>query len=199
VSPPRKRSADRSPTPAGKGIASPDLFAFLSRRRWLKLTLGAGGALLGTGLGGALLLRGWAPSIGGLAHLDDHEYQTLAKLATALFPPAQGFEADVEQMELPRLFDEFLDGEPEENVTDLRRALVLLEYGPLVYEHRFTTFSRLPRVEREEHFRSWMTSDDLTRRMVSVAFRKFLNLVFYDREEVWPHIGYPGPSLGAAR
>ena len=199
MAPPAEKKGDGSRSSARKGTASPDLFAFLSRRRWLKLTLGAGGALLGTGLGGAIVLRGWAPWVGGLSQLDDHEYQTLAKLATALFPPAQGFEADVERMELPRLFDEFLEGEPEENVTDLRRALVLLEYGPLVYEHRLTTFSRLPRVEREEHFRSWMTSDDLTQRMVSIAFRKFLNLVFYDREEVWPHIGYPGPSLGAPR
>jgi len=174
-------------------------FAFLSRRRWLKVALGAGGALLGSGFGGYLLLRGSAPAIDGLSELDDHEYQTLTKLSEAIFPSDEVFEADVERMELARAFDEFLAGEPEQNVTDLRRALTLLEFGPLVYERRFTTFSQLSRDEREAHFRAWMTSDDLTRRMVSVAFRKFLNLVFYDREEVWPHIGYAGPSLGAPR
>jgi hypothetical protein len=33
------------------------------------------------------------------------------------------------------------------------------------------------------------------RRQVSIAMRKFFNLVFFDRPEVWPYIGYPGPSL----
>jgi len=25
--------------------------------------------------------------------------------------------------------------------------------------------------------------------------RKFFNLVYFDHEQVWPHIGYPGPSM----
>ncbi len=165
----------------------------------MKLTLGAGGALLGSGVGGFLLLRGSAPSVDGLSVLDDHEHQTLTKLAEAIFPPHEDFEMDLADLELARAFDEFLAGEPEENVTNLRRALTLIEFGPVVYDHRLTTFSRLSRDEREDLFRAWMTCDDLTRRMVTVAFRKFLNLVFYDHESVWPHIGYPGPSLQAAR
>jgi hypothetical protein len=173
-------------------------FAFLSRRRWLKIGLSAGAALLGTGLGGFLVLRGSAPGVDGLRHLDDHEHQTLSKLAAMLFPSCCGFELDVNELDLARAFDEFLAGEPEDNVADLRRALTLLEFGPAIYDHRFTTFSRLPRDQREAFFRGWMTSDDLTLRMITVAFRKFLSLVFYDREETWPHIGYPGPSLRAA-
>ena len=48
----------------------------------------------------------------------------------------------------------------------------------------------LEEAERLAHFERWGTSDELLRRQVSVAFRKFLSLVFYDREEVWPEIGY---------
>jgi len=173
-------------------------FAFISRRRWLKLGLSAGGVLFGGSIGGFLLLRGDAPAVAGLRHLSDHEYQTLEGLVTAMFPPDDVFETDLAAMDLPRRFDEFLSGEPEKNVDDLKSALLLLELGPFLYDHRMTTFSRLSREAREAHFRDFMHSDDLTRRMVSVAFRKFLNLVFYDHESVWSHIGYPGPSAGAS-
>ena len=52
--------------------------------------------------------------------------------------------------------------------------------------------------ERSAHWQSWGTSDDLLRRQVSIAMRKFFNLVFFDHEEVWPFIGYGGPSLQRA-
>ena len=32
-------------------------------------------------------------------------------------------------------------------------------------------------------------------RQAATAFRKFLSLVFFDTPEVWPHIGYPGPTV----
>lgn len=169
-------------------------FGFISRRRWLKLSLTAGGVVLAGGAGALTLLRGSAPAVQSLLHLSDHEYQTLEKLVTAVFPPEGPFALDPASMDLPRRFDEFLAGEPEQNVSDLKSALFLLELGPLVYERRWTTFSRLSRHEREQHFERFMRSDDLTRRMLSVAFRKFLNIVFYDHESVWPHIGYAGPS-----
>lgn len=172
-------------------------FAFISRRRWLKLGLAAGGVILAGSTGGFLALRGSAPAVVGLKHLSDHEYQTLDRLVTAMFPVDEGFAIDLAARDLPRRFDEFLAGEPEKNVDDLKSALLLLELGPLLYDHRLTTFSRLSRDEREAHFSGFMHSGDLTRRMVSVAFRKFLNLVFYDHESVWPHIGYPGPTARA--
>jgi hypothetical protein len=41
-----------------------------------------------------------------------------------------------------------------------------------------------------------MESDDLTRRMVATAFRKFINLVHYDDPSAWGLIHYPGPATG---
>lgn len=190
-----ERRQDGAQTGGAAGGGGP--FGFLSRRRWLKATLWTGGAVLG-GLGAAgLWLRGCAPAVIGLEHLDDQEYRTLAKLVTVLFPPGGLIDVDASDMDLPRAFDEFLDGEPDENVSNLRTALTLLEYGPVVYDKRFTTFSELPRDEAQAHWDRWAVSDDLLRRQVSVAFRKVLTMFFYDREEVWPHIGYPGPSLAA--
>lgn len=184
---------------SSENTSSDGLFSFLSRRRFLKVSLVAGGAILGVGGGGLLALRGTAPTVDGLRVLDDHQYKTLASLVEIMFPKTDAIAVDVASMDLPRAFDEFLVNEPEHNVKDLRRALVLIEFGPLVFDRRLTTFSRLPANERVTHWRSWVSSDDLLRRQVSVAMRKFFNLVYFDHEQVWPHIGYPGPSLKRAK
>ncbi len=62
------------------------LFSFLSRRRFLKLSLVAGGTILGVGGAGVLALRGRAPKVEGLQVLDAHEYQTLQSLVVVMLP-----------------------------------------------------------------------------------------------------------------
>lgn len=168
-------------------------FAVVSRRRFLRGALAAGGVLLAAGGGGLLALRGSAPSVPGLRVLSDHEYQTFARLALALFPPGGAFSIGADRVDLARAFDAYLADEPEYNVRDLRRALTWLEYGPALYEHRATTFSRLSDVEGLAHFEGWAASDDPLRRQIALAFRKFVSLVFYDTPEVWASIGYDGP------
>lgn len=171
------------------------LFSFLSRRRFLKVSLVAGGAVLGAGGGGLLMLRGSAPKVEGLQLLDAHEYRTLQSLVEVMLPRTDAIPVDVASMDLPREFDAFLANEPEHNVKDLRKALVLIEFGPLVFDKKVTTFSRLDPLARTAHWNAWASSESLLRRQVSVAMRKFFNLVYFDHEAVWPHIGYPGPSL----
>lgn len=164
-------------------------FSVVSRRRFLK-ALAAGGLLAGGGVGWLAALRGCAPSVPGLRCLGDQEYRTLAALAIALFPEGGAFTVGAASMDLARTFDGYLADEDDDRQSDLKRALLLLEYGPLVYDHRHVTFSHLSPGEQLAHFERWSTSDELLRRQVAVAFRKFLSLVFYDREEVWPAIGY---------
>jgi len=171
------------------------LFSFLSRRRFLKLSLVAGGTILGVGGAGVLALRGRAPKVEGLQVLDAHEYQTLQRLVVVMLPQTAAIPVDAAAMDLPRAFDDFLANEPEHNVEDLKKALVLIELGPLVFEKKLTTFSRLSAADRAEHWNAWAVSDNLLRRQVSIAMRKFFNLVYFDHEQVWPHIGYPGPSM----
>lgn len=175
------------------------LFSFLSRRRFLKVSLVAGGAILGVGGGGLLALRGRAPKVDGLRVLDAHEYRTLRSLVEVMLPKTEAIPIDPESMDLPRAFDDFLSDEPEHNVNDLRRALVLIEFGPLAFDKKLTTFSRLDVAERATHWQEWALSDNLLRRQVSIAMRKFFNLVYFDHEQVWPHIGYPGPSMKRPR
>lgn len=183
-----------SDEPAGEG-----LFSFLSRRRFLKVSLVAGGAILGVGGGSLLALRGRAPEVEGLRVLDAHEYRTLQSLVEVMLPRTDAIPIDAAPMDLPRLFDGFLADEPEHNVKDLQKALVLIEFGPLAFDKKLTTFSRLEVAERSEHWKGWAASDNLLRRQVSIAMRKFFNLVYFDQEQVWPHIGYPGPSMKRAR
>lgn len=177
------------------GASSEGLFSFLSRRRFLKGSLVAGGAILGVGGGGLLVLRGSAPRVEGLRVLDAHEYRTLQSLVEVMLPRTDAIPVDASSMDLPRAFDDFLADEPEHAIQDLRKALVLVEFGPLAFDKKLTTFSRLDVAERTEHWNGWGVSDNLLRRQVSVAMRKFFNLVYFDHEAVWPHIGYPGPSL----
>jgi hypothetical protein len=176
-------------------IAGDGLFSFLSRRRFLKIGLVAGGAILGVGGGGLLALRGRAPKVGGLRVLDAHEYRTLQSLVEVMLPETKAIPVDATSMDLPRAFDAFLADEPEHNVKDLQKALVLIEFGPLLFDKKATTFSRLDAEDRDAHWSDWAVSDNLLRRQVSIAMRKFFNLVYFDHEEVWPHIGYPGPSM----
>jgi hypothetical protein len=171
------------------------LFSFLSRRRFLKVSLVAGGAVLGVGGGGLLALRGRAPDVDGLRILDAHEYRTLQSLVEVMLPRTDAIPVDAAPMDLPRAFDGFLADEPQHNIKDMRKALVLIEFGPLAFDKRLTTFSRLGVEERAQHWNEWGVSDSLLRRQVSIAMRKFFNLVYFDHEEVWPHIGYPGPSM----
>lgn len=161
----------------------------LTRRRFLK-ALGAGGLLVAGGAGWLVALRGCAPSIAGLSCLGDQEYRTLTSLAVALFPEGGAFAAGAASRDLARTFDVYLADEDDDRQSDLKRALLLLEYGPVVYDHRAVTFSHLSAEERLAHFESWATSADLVRRQVALAFRKFLSLVFYDDETVWAQVGY---------
>jgi hypothetical protein len=127
--------------------------------------------------------------------LDAHEYRTLQSLVEVMLPKTDAIPIDAASMDLPREFDGFLSDEPEQNVEDLRKALVLVEFGPLVFDKKLTTFSRLGVGERTAHWNEWAFSDNVLRRQVSIAMRKFFNVVYFDKEQVWPHIGYPGPSM----
>ena len=171
-----------------------DGFGVMSRRRWLALSLGAGGLVLSGGAAALYRLRGRAAPVSGLLHLSAHEYRTLTLLAAALFPRGGAFALGAAAHDLGRDFDQFLDGEPEYNRVDLKRALLLLEYGPVIFERRWTTFSALTEADRLAHYIAWATGDDLVRRQAALAFRKFLGTVFYDRPEVWPDIGYTGAA-----
>ncbi len=172
--------------------------ARFTRRRVLGLGLLSAGALVVSGVGAGVYLRGCAPSRLRLRAIDAHQYLTLERLVEALFTADAGCGVDVAALELPRAFDVYLADEPEEVASQLRNALLLLELGPVLDGHGASPFSRLSVDARARFFEGWMRGDDLTRRKITVALRKFFNLSLYDRPELWPHLGYPGPAFGGA-
>ena len=172
-------------------------FAVVSRRRWLRWTLGAAVAVAGTA-GAWRAFRGPEPKTAGLRQLSGREFATLAALARALFPSGGTPAPGADDLDLARAFDHFLADEPPWNQADLAKALLLLEIGPLVFERRLTRFTRLSTDAALAHFEQvWAEGPSVLRRQVAFAFRKFFALVYYDSEAVWPGIGYPGPSFFA--
>ncbi len=169
--------------------------ALLSRRRALKALLGLG-ALGAGGVGGLFALRGSAPEVAGLGALSPQTFRTFKALAEAVFsggPPGLADASD----ELARAFDGYLFDEPKWARDEANSALTLLEFGPVIFARRLKTFSHLAVDERLAHFISWGASDNGLLRQAATGFRKFLCLVFYDRPQAWPLIGYDGPLIRA--
>ena len=99
--------------------------------------------MLALGAGGYFALRGRAPDVEGLRVLDAHNYQTLQALVEVMFPKTEAIPLDAKTMDLSRAFDTYLADEPAQNIDDLKKALVLVEFGPLVFDRKLTTFSKL--------------------------------------------------------
>lgn len=187
--PDEPREAPEGGVPSSEGV-----FRAITRRRWLKWALG-GGVVLAGGGAGLWALRGSAAHVSGLAVLSDQEYRTLMAVAETHLPHGGPFATGAVDVDLGKVMDAFLEGQTATGLRDLKRALVLFEYGPLLFGHRLATFSNLSAAERLVEWRRWTNSDRLLQRQVALGFRKLMGMVFYDRPEVWPHIGYPGPSL----
>jgi len=170
--------------------------ALLSRRRALQALLGIGGLAAG-GVGGLAALRGSAPDVAGLRALSAQSFRTFKALAEAVFSGAPAGFADASD-ELARAFDGYLADEPTWAQDEAQQGLTLLEFGPLIFDRKLATFSHLDVAARLEHFASWGESDNAIRRQASTGFRKFLFLVFYDRPQAWPLIGYDGPLIRAS-
>lgn len=169
--------------------------ALLSRRRALQALLGIGGLAAG-GTAGLLSLRGSAPDVAGLRILSAQSFRTFKALAEAVFSGGPATLADASD-ELARTFDGYLADEPKWAQDEAQQALSLLEFGPLIFERKLSTFSHLTVAERLSHFEQWTVSDNGIRRQAATGFRKFLCLVFYDRPAAWPLIGYDGPLIRA--
>lgn len=166
-------------------------FGIVSRRGVIKAALASGGALA-LGGGGLVALRGSAPPVEGLKALSPHGYRTMKHLAAACFPELR---VEPPRIDLARAFDGYLADEPTLAQKEAGQALLLLEYGPVVFEGTLTTFSHLTFDDALAHFNRWSSSDSLLRRQVAGGLRRFNSLLFYDHPATWASIGYEGPLV----
>ena len=75
-------------------------------------------------------------------------------------------------------------------------ALQLFEWGPLLFDLRFTRFTRMSAAEQDASLEGWMTSRLGLRRMGFTALRNLAFLGYYSQDETWALIGYAGPAAG---
>lgn len=150
---------------------------------------------MGVAGGGMLALRGVAPEVVGLKVLSNQAYRTFSAVAAVHLPAGGAFAAGALDFDLARLFDGFLADQPAEEQREALVALHLVEFGPLLFERRWATFSQLSPDEQLNHWQEWARASAQIRREIYSGFAKFLGMAFYDRADIWPHIGYPGPSF----
>jgi hypothetical protein len=77
----------------------------------------------------------------------------------------------------------------------LPALLRLVEWGPPLFELRFSRFTRLAPDEQDASLRGWMQSRIGLRRTAFLALRNLAMLGWYAQEESWPGVGYAGPLL----
>jgi hypothetical protein len=77
-------------------------------------------------------------------------------------------------------------------------ALLLIEWGPFLFDLRFARFTKLGADEQDASLRSWATSRFELRRTAFLGLRNLCFLGWYSQPEVWKLIGYLGPLLPRA-
>ena len=77
----------------------------------------------------------------------------------------------------------------------LPALLRLVEWGPLLFEHRFARFTTLDAAGQDAALAGWMRSELALRRMAFYALRNLSLLGYWSQDATWPLIGYAGPLL----
>ncbi len=77
--------------------------------------------------------------------------------------------------------------------------LRIVEYGPFLFERRFTRFTRMSEQRKNASLAGWMTSRFALRRQAFLALRNLSLLGYYSQEETWPLVGESSPLLRPAR
>ncbi len=165
----------------------------LHRRRFLQIS-GALGVLVSVPSVAMLALRGSAPLVDGLQVLSDHHHRTFQAMAATHIPKGGAFALGAADFDLARLFDGYLADQPGSDQREVKIALNLLEFGPVLFERHAATFSNLEPAAQLAHWTAWSTSELAVRREIFWSFGKFVGLAFYDQAQVWPSLGYKGPS-----
>ena len=93
--------------------------------------------------------------------------------------------------------DQVIDGWVDENRSDFKQLLHLLENGlaGLLLDGRPHNFTRLESAEQDRAIEAFRDSKLVARRAGYHALRKLCAGAYYARETSWRSVGYPGPPV----
>jgi hypothetical protein len=81
----------------------------------------------------------------------------------------------------------------------LHAALLLFEYGPMLFDWHFARFTELAPARQDAHIAGWRDSRFETRRLAYRAMKNLAFLGYYSQDDTWKGIHYLGPVLPLPR
>jgi hypothetical protein len=172
----------------------------LDRRGFLKVSaaaagaLSAGSALLMSGCDShdeALIPRGARPTV-----LTLREFAVLGAFVDRIVSPEPGWPT-AEDTQLAQRIDRELKFHQAKMIEDTRQALLLIEFGGVLHLE-FTRFTRMDAAGRDARLADMSTGNGLEKQAF-ISLRLIAVFFHYTDERTWPHIGYAGPPVLAAK
>jgi choline dehydrogenase-like flavoprotein len=164
--------------------------ALLSRRRLLKLGLGAGLAVAG-GVGAAAwgLLR-QRPAAAGRFVLSDDEIAVVNAVAEAYFPRENPFGVSAFDVDVAGVVDRYVFGLLSRERRGIRALLRGLDAWPVVSATSTSTFSQLDVEGRIAVLRAFDASSILERRLLGTLYRQLVGMAMLEDERLLRAIGH---------
>ena len=88
---------------------------------------------------------------------------------------------------------------PAETVQQLHYALLLFEYGPPIFDFRFSTFTSLSDAAKDTSLAGWERSRFMIRQLAFRALKNLSMLGYYSQDATWSAIHYSGPWVPRPR
>ena len=165
--------------------------AAITRRGFLKRGLVGTVALGGAGLLPAGCAK-YPAAPAGLRVLDNKEYAIVNAAAVVYV----GADPASEGLDVAAFFDGLLSRQPEWAQKQVKQALALFEFGPLLFAFTPKSFTSLDRQAQIDYVNGWAQSGIPFRRTVHWALRQICLASYYMQSGAWKAIHYAGPWIG---
>lgn len=129
---------------------------------------------------------------------DDSSREVLGHVVARMVDTGEPSAPAVRDTGTIKTIDRLCAGLDPELVGSLPLALRLVEYGPIVFDWRWSRFTHLSLAEQDASLAGWMTSRFAVRRLAFFALRNLALLGYYSQPETWRLIDYKGPLLHGA-
>jgi hypothetical protein len=133
------------------------------------------------------------------AFFDAREREILTLVIERMVAAGPRDTPDVAGSEAVAAIDRICGALDPEITRPLPLLLRLVEWGPLVFDLRLSSFSAMTPAERDSSLRGWMTSRLSVRRLGFSALKNLAMLGWYSQPGSWKAIGYAGPLLRETR